>query len=395
MLPPRSCCNVCKVVDRTRPLIVCLALSGALALLPAATALSVGVARTPIVRLPSALSVGSAHACYAEGGKVLCWGTNTDGEVGDGGTTGSALPVAVSGIDSAVSVSAGSRHTCALLTDGSISCWGANNVGQLGDGTQTSSSTPVSVSGITTAAQVSAGGASFTSHTCALLRNGTIYCWGGDGDGQLGNGGHFRSPTAVRVKGISTAVQVSAGLRHSCALLAGGTVRCWGMGSMGQLGNGVSHGSSVPVRVREIRSAIQVSAGSSQSCALITGGRVKCWGGNGFGELGIASRKPMKSATPLTVKLPGPALSVSAGYANACARLKKGGVYCWGSNDSSELGVGNTFWRLTESYRPLRVKGLAKTLALSVGDEDVCSSCSAQAPSTAGATAAPVSSETG
>jgi alpha-tubulin suppressor-like RCC1 family protein len=338
-------------------------------MLPGHARAKLGIVETSLSRL----SVGGAHACYrASSGTVSCWGTNADGELGDGTTTGSAVPIAVTGITNAVAVSAGSRHSCALLSDGTVSCWGANNAGQLGNGTETSSSTPVTVTGITGATQVNAGGAAFTSHTCALLKNRTVSCWGGNHDGELGNGLRPDSSVPVQVTGLSNAVQISAGLRHSCALLATGAVECWGWGSGGQLGNGKKHSSSVPVRVKRISTAIQIAAGGGQSCALLSSGAVKCWGSNGSGELGIGKREPSGSTTPVPAKIPGRAVRIGAGFWNTCALLTTGATYCWGSNDGAELGVGKTFWHLTQSYRPLRVKGLSKASSLSVGDEDAC-----------------------
>lgn len=321
----------------------------------------------------SDLSVGDAHTCaVSAGGAVYCWGDNSDGALGDGTKINRELPVAVPGIAAAAAVSAGSRHSCALLADKTVSCWGWNGAGQLGNGTQTDSPTPVPVTGLSDATQVGAGGAHFTAYSCALLEDRTVSCWGGNYDGVLGNGLKTRSPVPVKVKGISTAVQISAGLRHVCALLVSGAVKCWGFGTGGQLGNGKKHSSSVPVRVKGISTAIQVAAGGTQSCALLSSGAAKCWGSNGDGELGIGKRKPANSTTPLKVKLPGSAVRIGAGFWNGCALLTTGATYCWGSNDGAELGVGKTFWRLTETFHPLRVKKLPKASAVSVGDDDTC-----------------------
>jgi alpha-tubulin suppressor-like RCC1 family protein len=316
----------------------------------------------------SSLSVGDSHACYLQAGVIKCWGDNSAGELGDGTTTNQAYPVTVENIGKAKAISAGTRYTCALLTDGSVECWGTNNTGQLGDGTRTDSSIPVAVSGITTVVQVSAGGA----NTCALLRNQTVVCWGSNYNGQLGNGEQFKSLIPVGVKGLTKAIQVSAGLRHSCALLASGRIYCWGWGVYGQLGNGSNHSSRVPVRVSGITNAVQVSAGGGQTCALITGGIVKCWGYNGSGELGIGSWRPVTSSKPLEAALPAKAVAISSGYDNSCARLTTGTVYCWGSNESGELGVGKTFWKISRSYKPLPVQGLSQVTEVSVGDETIC-----------------------
>ncbi|MGD0167928.1 MAG: RCC1 repeat-containing protein [Gaiellaceae bacterium] len=321
----------------------------------------------------SRLSAGDNHTCYvSSGGKVSCWGNNADGELGDGTRISRALPVTVTGIGHATAVSAGSRHTCALLSNKTVFCWGWNGLGQLGTGTQTSSSTPIRVKGISTAMAVSAGGAGFTAYSCALLKNRTVSCWGGNYDGELGNGLKLRSATPVRVKGISNAVQISGGLSHVCARLATGAIKCWGYNSSGQLGNGATRNGRVPVLVKGISTAVQVSAGGTHTCALLSSGKVRCWGDNDNGQLGIGKLKPFHSDVPLAVKLPAVAVFIAAGGSNTCALLRTGVGYCWGSNDSGELGVGKTFWSLTQSYRPLLVKRLTKASALSLGDEDAC-----------------------
>src|SRR5439155_576645 len=171
----------------------------------------------------------------------------------------STVPGAVVGITGAVAVAARGYHSCALLGDGTVWCWGRNSDGQLGvtlSGSQCPttpgffcSSTPVRATGITSAAAVIAGG----YHTCALFGDGTAQCWGRNDDGQLGDGTFTRSSTPVRVGGITGAVAVSAGILHTCALLANGTVKCWGAvgpsNDFGQLGNGATTGSSTPVTV--------------------------------------------------------------------------------------------------------------------------------------------------
>jgi len=193
----------------------------------------------------TSIATGAYHTCaIVSGGTVACWGRNGQGQLGDGTQTGSSAPVQVREITTATSVTGGGGHSCALLADGTVRCWGENSDGQLGDGTTLTKSTPIAATGIAGAIAVSAG----WDHTCAVLDDGTVRCWGANSSGQLGDGTATRALTAVQVRGISSAIAVTAGWwHHSCALLANGAVRCWGVNDWGQLGNGSTIDSSTPV----------------------------------------------------------------------------------------------------------------------------------------------------
>src|SRR5213592_947606 len=261
-----------------------------------------------------AVAARGYHSCALLGdGTVWCCGRNQDGQLGNGiplpappGTQCpsswcSSTPVRASGITGAAAVIAGGYHTCAvLMPDRTVQCWGRNDDGQLGDGTRTSSSTPVPVGGLTGAAAVTGG----FYHTCALLGDGTVQCWGQNYEGQLGNGivGGV-STTPVLVAGLANVSAVSGGYRHTCALLRDGTVQCWGRNVEGQLGDGTTTSSSTPVGVGDITDAVAVGSGVLHTCALLLNSTVKCWGavgsGNDFGQLGNGATTG--SSTPVTV----------------------------------------------------------------------------------------------
>jgi alpha-tubulin suppressor-like RCC1 family protein len=254
----------------------------------------------PVSGLTNAVSLGGGynHACALIGdGTMRCWGDNAFGQLGNPSVaTGSSVPVAVSGINSATAFITGAFHTCALLADQTLRCWGQNEQGQLGDGTRTNSSTPVTVSGITGVAAVGGGGV----HTCAALTNGTVQCWGENEFGQLGDGTNITSTTPVPVAGITGASAISLGWRHSCALLSNGTVQCWGQNEFGQAGDGTTTNRSTPVQVSGIAWAVGITAGwFHHSCALLGNGTVKCWGVNEWGQFGNGTTT--NSTTPVAM----------------------------------------------------------------------------------------------
>lgn len=200
----------------------------------------------------TAIAAGDRHACaLLSDGVVQCWGRNDYGQLGNGTTMDSSVPVTVAGITDATSVAAASSlHACALLAVGTVQCWGDNANGELGNGTTTSSAVPVTVAGISDAMIVSAGSA----HACALLSGGQLQCWGDNEYGELGNGSMLTTfplgiSTPVTVSGISNATAIAAGFEETCALLSTGSVQCWGYNSDGQLGDGTTMSSSLPVTV--------------------------------------------------------------------------------------------------------------------------------------------------
>jgi alpha-tubulin suppressor-like RCC1 family protein len=316
----------------------------------------------------AAISAAGYYTCaLISGGAIECWGGNGYGQLGDGITDHdhngsvaddfSPAPVRVKGIDHAVAVSTGNDHACALISGGTVECWGGNTAGELGDGIADHghgssdwdegdfSPTPVKVVGITSAVAVTAA----YGTSCALLKDGTIDCWGTDNYGELGSGAAASSSVPVTVAGISGAKAVSAGTFFVCALISDGTIECWGGNSLGQLGNGTLSPYSAPSPVLGIEgSASQVSAGNYEACALIFGGTmIACWGANSGGSLGdgVKSHGHTEegvdfSLTPVLVSGITRALEVSTGIFNACAVLSDHTAVCWGRNPFGELGDG-------------------------------------------------------
>ena len=274
-------------------------------------------------------------------GGVKCWGDNQFGLLGNRSTTYSRTPVDVGGFGSGVrAIAPGYKHACALTSGGGVKCWGENGTGQLGNGTQTASTTPVDVIGLSSGVRAIAAGA---NHSCALTSAGGVKCWGGNYNGELGNGGSpviSRSP--VDVLGLTSGVvAISSYFEHACALTRGGAVECWGLNVKGQLGNGTQTASKTPVGVVGLSSGVRaIAAGYSHTCALTSGGGVRCWGDNLYGALGNGSTAAL-SPTPIGVSgLSSGVTAIGAGQYHTCAVTSDGGLECWGQDDFGQLGNG-------------------------------------------------------
>ena len=337
----------------------------------------------PVFNLGGATAVvaGQDNTCaLVGGGAVECWGSNQNGDLGDGTGVERDTPVAVSGLVGATAIAGGGdggtgSHACALLPDWTVACWGGGAYA------------PVAVMGLTGATAIAAGGGqscaivagsavecwadpddspvlipgltgataiATTSESCAIVADGAVECWGlpwnpgtpvsipgltgaiatagGSSDTcAIVEGGVVKcwdwEHTPVAVSGLTGALAIAVGDSHACAVVAGGTVKCWGSNRFGELGDGTNASSETPVAVSGLTGAIGIAAGGygiwgSHSCALLSGGTVECWGWNERGELGNGF--PKSSATPVTVILPAPtvpgaptAVSATAGNAQA------------------------------------------------------------------------------
>ena len=198
---------------------------------------------SPTPTLPAALpptpvpiSAGWNHTCAITGeGAVMCWGSNSEGQLGDGSRTSRLKPVSVKNLsERAVAVAAGWGHTCILTEAGGVKCWGRNKSGELGNGTNQRSTEPVEVPGLAGIVAIAAG----DYHTCAVTSQGGVKCWGSNGDGQLGDGSTVTPAQPVDVAGIGGATAIAAGTAHTCARKGSGEVWCWGKNDRGQLGDG-------------------------------------------------------------------------------------------------------------------------------------------------------------
>jgi alpha-tubulin suppressor-like RCC1 family protein len=328
-----------------------------------------GAAAASANKLAAAVSHADTHTCaVASGGGVWCWGDNIDGQLGDGTTADSSVPVAVAALSSgATAVSTDAFNSCALTTAGAVLCWGANWAGQLGSPTYPGSSVPVPVTGLSSG--VAAISTSF-GYSCALTTGGAILCWGSNGWGQFGNGTTVGSLVPVPAAGLTSGVSViSTNGYHACAVTTGGAALCWGSSSSGALGDGTFSNSLVPVAVSGLSSGVAgISAGLAHTCAVTTVGSVQCWGNNHYGQLGDGSHTDSNVPVPVSGLSSG-VVAVSSGANHTCARTAGSGVLCWGDNEWGQLGNGST----TESSVPVAVSGLSSGVAaIAAGSQITC-----------------------
>jgi alpha-tubulin suppressor-like RCC1 family protein len=348
---------------------------------PAQTS-SLGTGRTAV-----AISSGLYYSCaILDDASVSCWGYNYYGELGDGTTTQRNTPTQTSSLGTgrtAVAISSGYYHTCAILDDGSVSCWGYNYYGELGDGTTINRTVPTQTSSLgtgRTAVALSSGG----YHTCAILDDGSVSCWGWNRDGQLGDGTTTDRNTPTQTSSLGTnrtAVAISSGGFHTCAILDDASVSCWGVNAYGILGDGTITDRTTPTQTSSLgtgRTAVAISSAGSYTCAILDDGSVSCWGSNYYGQLGDGTggdyTNDYNRNTPTQTSSLGTgrtAVAISSGSIHTCAILDDASVSCWGSNSDGQLGDGTT----TDRNTPTQTSSLGtiqnpRTAALSERDWD-------------------------
>ena len=313
---------------------------------------------TPVVGLAGVkqIAVGEFHACaLMPDTTVMCWGHNDSGQLGDGSfdphseprpvasgfdtAAGRALPTPLTGV---VGLTGGSRHTCAVMADGGIRCWGSNQFKQLGDNVDTTDHTtpftmtlPVAMMGATA---VTAGDV----HTCAIDKNSKAWCWGSNNDGQLGVKDAVPMLTAVPTAVVGLDGQVIDQLvtvdSFTCAHATSNQVWCWGFNSDGELGKDkdYSFDYTTPQLIQNLAFK-KIATGSVHACGLTTGGLVLCWGGNYLGQTSTEVYEGLALKTQVNVT---GAIDIAVGGGHSCAILGDKTVQCWGDGREGELGNG-------------------------------------------------------
>ena len=319
------------------------------------------------------LALGMNHTCLVVAGTVRCWGQNRGGELGDGTTNASSVPVTVVGIDDAAFVASGigfdvegtrGSHTCVIRSDFSVWCWGENVEGNTDASLAHPTLVPARVDGVEGVVNLAVSG----FENCAVLADGTAKCWGSDELGALGDGqadGAMRGPVAV--KNLDDVREIDVGAA-ACALRGDGTVWCWGDAQSGALGNGgaidgdvVAESSPVPV-ASLVTDAIHLGgSGGAPECALLSGGGVTCWG--------LVVGAEATRSTPAVVAGLANATSIAVAAAHACALLADGTVTCWGSNYDG--GLGNGVYA-ADVFPPVPVTGLSNVVEIASGGWHTC-----------------------
>ncbi len=323
-------------------------------------------------------ALGNHALALASDETVRAWGYNSSGQLGDGTTTGRFTPVQVKDLNDPTGfltdvkdIAAGNEHSLALKNDGTVWAWGDNKFGRLGDGTTNQHPMPVQVKGengvgfLTDVEAVAAG----KEQGFALRADGTVWAWGYNAYGQLGDGTRTDRSTPVRVSGLEDIVAISPGHGHCLALKADGTVWAWGVGFLGQLGDGTTALSTIPVRVHGLTDVVAISGGGAHSLALKSDGTVWAWGANSAAPLDGSGGGQLGDGTTTNRSIPARVWGlarvarIAAGGAHSLALDFEGRVWSWGANPFGQLGDGTTVDQLV----PARIDGLGKVAEISAG----------------------------
>ncbi len=291
-------------------------------------------------------------------GTLWGWGSNTYGQLGDGTTTGQSSPLKVRESNRDwLQVTMGQNHTAALKSDGTLWAWGNNQYGPLGDGTNVAKHIPVQIGTDTKWTGTAAG----LAHLVALKSDGTLWAWGNNGNGQLGDGTTTNRQTPVQVGADNNWVSISAGSAYTVALKSNGTLWAWGDNGNGQLGDGTTTNRQTPVQVGTDTKWVSVSTGYSHTIALKSDGTLWAWGNNGQGQLGDGTTTNKTSPTQIGTDTKW--TSIGAGLIHTLGLKSNGTLWAWGYNGAGQLGDGTT----TNRNSPLQAGTDTKWAGITAG----------------------------
>jgi len=307
----------------------------------------------------SSISVkGYYSTALKSDGTLWTWGRNNYGQLGNGNTgTNINTPTQVGSATNWSSVSAGSYHVTALKSDGTLWTWGRNIFGELGNGTNIDTNTPTQVGSATNWSSVAVG----AFHTVALKNDGTLWTWGQNNYGQLGNGTNINTNTPTQVGSATNWSSVAAGTYYTIAIKSDGTLWTWGRNSDGQLGNGTTGGNiNTPIQVGSATNWSSVSPSVSHAVAIKSDGTLWSWGRNTYGQLGNETTAVFTS-TPTQVGSATNWSSVSTGFYHTTTVKSDNSVWTWGYNLYGQLGDGSNTQRNTPTDINLSLSAVATT----------------------------------
>lgn len=308
------------------------------------------------------LALGAYHTCaLTTDNKLICWGLNDNGQLGNGTNTNILSPNPATPILTSITdMTAGIAHTCAIDVSGAVKCWGNGANYQLGLGSPASQNIPTMTSITSNAEKIVAG--AFSNVTCAKMTDGLLKCWGNNTNGQLGIGTNTTQPSIVNVTGLPepSPLGVAVGQQAVCIIRnnGAGNVRCWGGGTSGQLGNGLSTSQNMPSLSSDViglDGVVSIKGNSDHFCALTNTKELKCWGFNADSQLGDGTT--VNRNTPVTQTLGEDVFDFSVGNNYVCARFINGNGKCWGNNTNGIFGNGT----VTNSTTPVLGLGSAYT----------------------------------
>lgn len=288
------------------------------------------------------LAAGPYHTCAIQGGTLSCWGRNGAHQLGSADITDSPSPRAIAGADWA-EVAAGEQHTCGRRTGGSAWCWGDDSYGQAGVGPGPAVvPAPAFVSTAGPVAQLSTN----YDFTCAIDLDGSLWCWGQNDEGQLAQDDPFPAPGVNRsapaqVETARDWTLIDAGQGHACGLRGSGALFCWGRNSGGELGLGPGAPGQIrtPQPVGLAADWLEVRSGQGHTCGRRAGGSLWCWGQNESGQLGTGDG--MATLAPTRVGAGSDWTAVTVDTFHSCGLRGGGSLWCWGRNLEGQLGTGD------------------------------------------------------
>ena len=328
------------------------------------------------------IAVGSSHTCALKNENSLwCWGSNNWGQLGDGTLANQSIPVKIGVamdwqvVSTGGDLISGNGHTCALKKEGSVWCWGNNSFSQLGDGTSANKSKPVQIGVTKDWLAIFAGGI----YTCALKKESSIWCWGGFQLGQLDSSTPKLDSYSLTNRftpiqlGVTTDwMTIDAGDGHMCVIKTEGSLWCWGHNDNGQLGDGTRVFKNTPVQIGITADWREISAGGWHTCGIKTEGSLWCWGFNLYGQLGNGKAGYIESKNmPVQIGIDMDWQKIAAGGAHTCALKTEGSLWCWGNNDYGQQGAGNAGYSQI-IIAPVQIGTTLDWQTIAVSDSHTC-----------------------